>query len=852
MLVEYIMPSMKILDNWTLLLAKLPSYVAFKGTFDIDIDVGLLNLIMKSDHPEFTKERKSLLSNVIEKIDKKTSTLKIKHNQRYGLGRFYPDNSISPICLSRHIKHTLFHHLNYIDLDMVKGHPTIIYNIAKMNNIELPTFEKYLKDPTHIFQQLIEYYSATDETPLTEDNVKDIFNISIYGGGHKTWIEQMSEKGIELATCEPHSFVVQFIKECKIVMELIYLNNKDIVSRVKGNLSDEYQIKSRTMSYWCGAVENEIIHICYKFLVKRGIIIDKKNVVLEYDGICFKQNDEVDSELLDSVLCELNDKILKETSLQVTMKWKGYKSENIHSEIIEALNESQSEISETDQSEDSDDDYESFKEVSWRFERNHLKIKNKGIFIKELDDTIIAMSKSHIITSYEHMTYMKESVKKGITSYTETNFISDWLRNNSSQRCYDDIECYPKGISCPPNIFNTWKPFAMENVKHYEPNPVALKLILQHIKILCGNDDMISDYFIKWVAQMIQYPGVKSKCPTIISQEGAGKGTLMRLFEKMLGSNKVFETANPSRDVWGDFNGRMANVFLVNLNELSKKETADSEGKIKTLITDPRLTINNENVDPYDIYSYHRFIITTNKEEPINTTKDDRRKFIFRSSDELCGNKEYFNKMYELLDDVNVIKTCYEYFNSIEGMDKFDLIPMPVSNYQKELQKLSASPIETWLEYFTLENEGKIQVEEPTKYLFDSFVKWATKNMPDYKINLVAFGVRLDRLKIDGIIKGSHTKQGNTKIFDIALLKKHFGIGCLIELKNDDNKVESVSECESESGETDNEDVIKKVDECDCGLKISNICKCKNPTIEIHKLSKNKICKGCDKWLCRC
>ena len=56
----------------------------------------------------------------------------------------------------------------------------------------------------------------------------------------------------------------------------------------------------------------------------------------------------------------------------------------------------------------------------------------------------------------------------------------------------------------------------------------------------------------------------------------------------------VFETATPSRDIWGDFNGRMASTFLVNLNELSKKETIESEGRIKALITDPKLTINNK------------------------------------------------------------------------------------------------------------------------------------------------------------------------------------------------------------------------------------------------------------------
>jgi hypothetical protein len=43
-------------------------------------------------------------------------------------------------------------------------------------------------------------------------------------------------------------------------------------------------------------------------------------------------------------------------------------------------------------------------------------------------------------------------------------------------------------------------------------------------------------------------------------------------------------------------------------------------------------------------------------------------------------------------------------------------------------------------------------------------------------------------MNIDGIKKGIHTKKGWTKIFDIKKLKKHFGIGCLIELTDNEEK----------------------------------------------------------------
>ena len=125
---------------------------------------------------------------------------------------------------------------------------------------------------------------------------------------------------------------------------------------------------------------------------------------------------------------------------------------------------------------------------------------------------------------------------------------------------------------------------------------------------------------------------------------------------------------------------------------------------------------------PIDSY-YHRFLITTNKSEPINTSHDDRRNVIIRSSDELCGNKEYYNELHKYLDDINVIKTCYEYFKALPGLDKFGTIPLPTTEYHNNLKQLSSSPIENWLKDFTEERMNKDFVELTPKELFESFCK---------------------------------------------------------------------------------------------------------------------------------
>ena len=79
-----------------------------------------------------------------------------------------------------------------------------------------------------------------------------------------------------------------------MLIDIIYDNNQDILNIVRGNIVDEYKLKNRVMSYFCGTIENEILFVCYKYLVENKFIDPKKNNALEYDGLCFKQKIEFD------------------------------------------------------------------------------------------------------------------------------------------------------------------------------------------------------------------------------------------------------------------------------------------------------------------------------------------------------------------------------------------------------------------------------------------------------------------------------------------------------------------------------------------------------------------------------
>jgi len=629
------------------------------------------------------------------------------------------------------------------DIDMVNAHPVILRYLCRIHNLPYEELNFYIENRDDVLRQFADretgktlFLKATNDDKLNKKENNPIF---------KAYDKEMKETQKSLTKLTCYETIV-----------------KDVPTNKLYN--------------WYGSAINRIL--CFyenKILQVILDVLNKNNVEIcapMFDGVMTYGS--IDDELLVQLETAINTAF---PSLDMKLSLKEHSKDIVMPDDFVIPDKKVMK-----------EDIKSFDTIASKFEENHCKITNKSVFIKHDKEKIIVMSKQQIKTSYEHMVYELATSDGDIK---ECNFINDWMINNPSQRRYDDIGCYPTGIECPANCFNSWIPFAMEFVEQYDHQQDALDMILNHIKILCGNDEEVYSYFVKWIAQMIQCPAVKSICPTLISKEGAGKTTLIQLLSKMLGSEKVFETATPSRDIWGDFNGRMANTFLVNLNELSKKETLESEGRIKALITDPKLTINNKGVSQYDINSYHRFIITTNNEEPVNTTKDDRRKLIIRSSDEKIGDKEYFNKLYSLLDDVNVIKTCYEYFKAIPGIDGFNKIPMPQTEYQQNLKELSRSPVELWLVQLVYDNWNKENVEMLGSETYDSFKEFCKSNNITFEINAVKLGVRIKNMNIDGIEKGKHTKRGETKLYVIEKLKKHFGLGCLIlESSDDDNQLD--------------------------------------------------------------
>jgi len=432
--------------------------------------------------------------------------------------------------------------------------------------------------------------------------------------------------------------------------------------------------------------------------------------------------------------------------------------------------------------EDEDNEYPNdpkyYKNMIKDFEKTHFKILDPPTFCRVNNGIVKTYNEKQFRTQNIHIKCNIDIYdgRKGDMVMKKKNLVDVWINDYEDIRIYECLNSYPYPRICPDDEYNMWSPFRAEMIQDWENKEEELEIILNHIKILCGRDELVYEYFLEWLAHMVQRPGEKPGTSlTFISEEGAGKNTLLLLLKKMLSENKVACTSSPSQHVWGNFNASiMKDGFLICLNELSKSERLHAEGKIKELITDDTVIINQKNVAPFVMNSYHRFISFTNNEEPLTTKKDDRRNLVIRCSDELIGNNEYFTMIYGMIEDDNIIKTLYEYLKNM-NIGNFLKKKKPITEYQADLQNLSTHPIESFLEQFTINHYDDLTVKISSSSLFNQFLTYIDNNRLRFEMSNKRFTMKLKNMKLDGI-RYERTIRGSEYIIHIPSLITHFNI----------------------------------------------------------------------------
>jgi hypothetical protein len=361
----------------------------------------------------------------------------------------------------------------------------------------------------------------------------------------------------------------------------------------------------------------------------------------------------------------------------------------------------------------------------------------------------------------------------------QTSFIDKWVEDEDL-KSYNKLDFVPyNGSSNKSNEKLTYNLFSgyndkIDTIYNIENKDRYLNPFFDLLLSICGDNNDHMNYFIKFIAHMIQYPNEKMGiCFILKGKQGTGKNMVLEAIGNIIGKEYYITSSNP-KDFFGDYAEGFYRKLLVNMNECEGKDTFDFEGKIKSFITEDTITINPKFVRTTEIRNVARIIITTNKPNPIpiDVKSIDRRFVVFQ------GTEKYLDKIYgynywsnikKHFNSNEFIACLYNYLNTLDISKTDWRSERPITNAYKEMIRLY-SPVEAlFLEDYINkskcvfnENDLDIEVNEKKEEIIngetiklnkfcEEYNKYCNNNgfsKGDNKLDIKKFRAKIEALEV--------------------------------------------------------------------------------------------------------
>lgn len=169
------------------------------------------------------------------------------------------------------------------------------------------------------------------------------------------------------------------------------------------------------------------------------------------------------------------------------------------------------------------------------------------------------------------------------------------------------------------------------------------------VNVICGGHLPSYEYLLSFVAHMLQRPEDK---PGVMfwlrGGQGTGKGTLFRMLHRIWGATTLQVTR--VEQVTGNFNSCLERSYVVLLDEAIFAGDNKSADALKSLVTEPTLSIEAKFQPRRMIQSLHRLFAATNAEHIGRVESDDRRMIVMTVSDCRKGHHGYWDTVHSALE----------------------------------------------------------------------------------------------------------------------------------------------------------------------------------------------------------
>jgi hypothetical protein len=261
--------------------------------------------------------------------------------------------------------------------------------------------------------------------------------------------------------------------------------------------------------------------------------------------------------------------------------------------------------------------------------------------------------------------------------------------------------------------------------------------------VIAGGNAEYAEYIIRWIAWAIQNPSKRAEVALVlIGIKGIGKGTLVRILERIFGAHTFQVTSKD--EVVGRFNGHLQDCILFIADEAYWGGDKRCVGRLQGMITEPTLAIERKGIDIYSSPNCLHIVMLAEPGWVIPAGKFERRYAAFAVSRAMQGKREYFRSLYNEIEGDGAAAMFYDLSRMELGdWHPREIDPVRSSVALQDQQIRSLPPLEQW--YFLLLQDGVIPdalAKRPnTAYTF-SLMSDIRERIPRLKFDLTEVMLR--------------------------------------------------------------------------------------------------------------
>jgi hypothetical protein len=599
-------------------------------------------------------------------------------------GRYYASKGcIQPI--KGEIRNLILNDHAY-EVDMRNAHPTIMYQLAKRYDVELPGIENYVIHRNMIIEDVMGHYDV-DKT-----QAKELFIRLMFGGRFQTWIKENKAEHID----EHYDPVLNFEADINVLKGVLskkipeWEDYKKEASKCADKIRKydknehrrfkEKQPTNSALAYVLQTIEAEIMTDVLKYLQEKKY----KTIALVHDGIYIWRDKKHDPDLAE-ISKLVKDKHGYDLVFDIKRTQPSNEDRAWFLKVKEHIPDDEEDIH------DALDNLQYSKQIDpvffyvlegllpdkydlcrdYRLKEpyaiecvSRVREYIKGhiyLMINSGNDFYIEVKRNKfgevINRNQSSLSLFKSNTALG----KQTNYgrSSNWIENILELGLMEEV--YEYGFTNEPGVLNIYRRPSILEKEPYPPNITNIDPYHLVVRNICNDEYESTEYFHNYMAFMLQETTRRPQVLMLIYGDlgGAGKtSVIVDLFGNKILGHDYFK-ANSKKDL---VESHSATLFegkrLLVLEEVSFAGDKSLNAELKDITTRSYMTINPKHKQQYTIPDRSCIIAMSNSLTPVDI--GDRRVFAITPKRSLT--KEEAQAFHDFIADDKNVRAIYQFY----------------------------------------------------------------------------------------------------------------------------------------------------------------------------------------------